>query len=577
MINSTVGLQHVLACLDDLQLGGRDVIEELLAQPASTRYVDVVVKLSLEADCLYYICASLLADGVTSARELTSVFDLVAYIARDYSTVFPAYAAYSDLSLQLAADFLDCFLHDSSAFGGDELQSALHIGCALCASASIRSGEQAIFKSYCDHVLSIAETVLRADGFAQEERTILARFVAFLDDISTRISRHDTRKDRPRIILESHGEMAPQAEPRSRSHAGESDCDTSDRKLVLAQALDELNSLVGLSSVKAEIRRLASFLEVQQERTRHGLKGSTQSLHFVFAGNPGTGKTTVARILARILFGFGILESDRVVECDRASLVGGYVGQTAIKTDEKVKEALDGVLFVDEAYSLSSNAQGSDFGPEAINTILKRMEDYRGRLVVIAAGYPREMATFLASNPGLESRFTRFITFEDYNPAELCQVFDRFCRTAEYELTAECMGALSVLFLVTNAFRDERFGNARFVRNVFEITVAKHSERLTAARGTFDKRELTTIDRADVPFEMVTVDDLKCVDTTALRWRTRCSGCGTTHIVRQEILGKRVKCKCGTRFAFPWNQLIPESISNVSDQVRRRISVKDAE
>ncbi len=251
----------------------------------------------------------------------------------------------------------------------------------------------------------------------------------------------------------------------------------------------ELDALVGLETVKEQVRALVAFLQVQALRKQGGLPEVATSQHLVFLGNPGTGKTTVARLLAQMYRAMGLLRRGHLVEVDRAGLVGQWVGSTALKTDRVIRRAVDGVLFIDEAYALASEHERLDFGPEAVETLLKRMEDLRERLIVIAAGYPRLMQRFLASNPGLRSRFAREIVFPDYSIEELLAITRGFVHEHEYELDEGTERTLSVIF--GGAPRGEGFGNARFARTIFEQAVNMHALRL--ARAGLEQPTLTEL------------------------------------------------------------------------------------
>ncbi|MBR3568596.1 MAG: DUF4236 domain-containing protein [Salinivirgaceae bacterium] len=262
------------------------------------------------------------------------------------------------------------------------------------------------------------------------------------------------------------------------------------------KAASELQKLIGLQSVKSEVETLTNFIKIQQSRAEKGLKATSVSYHCVFTGNPGTGKTTVARIVANIYKELGVLKKGHLVETDRSGLVAEYVGQTAVKTNKVIDSALDGVLFIDEAYSLVGGGQ-NDFGIEAISTLLKRMEDDRDRLVVILAGYSNEMQTFINANPGLQSRFNRYIEFPDYSADELAQIFEFNLTKNEYAITEEAKKTLNEYLNKVVATKDERFGNARFVRNLFEKTIERQANRL-AQEKQLTAEMLTTIELADL-------------------------------------------------------------------------------
>jgi hypothetical protein len=244
----------------------------------------------------------------------------------------------------------------------------------------------------------------------------------------------------------------------------------------LAELLAKLDALIGLTGVKDQVHRQVALLRVNQLREAKGLKSADVSRHLVFVGNPGTGKTTVARLVAGIYRALGILEKGTLVETDRSGLVAGYLGQTAIKTSEMMTKALGGLLFIDEAYSLAAD----QYGDEAIATLVKGMEDHRDDLVVIVAGYPDEMEYFIANNPGLESRFATTIGFPDYTTDELVKIFESFCTGADFTPTSECITKLRTL--IQSEPRDKGFGNGRLVRNLFEAALARQAWRLRDAK-----------------------------------------------------------------------------------------------
>ena len=255
--------------------------------------------------------------------------------------------------------------------------------------------------------------------------------------------------------------------------------DAEEKKPDFDELMAQLDSLVGLDDVKKDIKNLMNLVKVRRLRKENGLPIPPMSLHMVFMGNPGTGKTTVARIISGLYAAIGVLEKGQLIEVDRSGLVAGYVGQTALKTQEVIKSALGGVLFIDEAYSLASGGE-NDFGREAIETILKAMEDHRDELIVVVAGYDGPMEKFINSNPGLQSRFNKYFYFPDYNGEQLLYIFKGQCRKNGYALTEEAETEAKAMFEELYENRGENFGNGRDVRNVFEDTVVRQSNRVAA-------------------------------------------------------------------------------------------------
>lgn len=264
----------------------------------------------------------------------------------------------------------------------------------------------------------------------------------------------------------------------------------------LDKLLEQLEGLIGLAGVKKEVNTLINMIKIKKIRESRGMETADISKHLVFLGNPGTGKTTVARLLSMIYKQLGVLEKGQLVEVDRAGLVAGYVGQTALKTKKKIDEAMGGILFIDEAYTLAKG--GSDFGQEAIDTILKAMEDHRENLVVIVAGYSNPMNHFLDSNPGLRSRFNKIIFFDDYTEEELFSIFLSFCTPFGLKLSTEAEQSLHSYLDWLVQHKPENFANGRAIRNLFELSLSNQANRL-ADKAEITDEELNTLDQQDFP------------------------------------------------------------------------------
>lgn len=278
------------------------------------------------------------------------------------------------------------------------------------------------------------------------------------------------------------------------------DSETEEEKAAkLEELLENLNALTGLKSVKHQVTSLVNLVRVQKMRENQGMKTSDVSKHMVFMGNPGTGKTTVARMLAEIYKYLGVLRKGQLIEVDRSGLVRGYVGQTAARVQEVVEEALGGILFIDEAYTLTVNKGEGDFGQEAVDTLLKAMEDYRKDLIVIVAGYTDLMDRFLESNPGLRSRFSNFIHFDDYTADEMMEILRRNLREQEYKLSGDAEKKALMMLRERVADKPDNFANARDVRNFMEHAISNQASRIVKlANAKEDKEILGTIEAEDL-------------------------------------------------------------------------------
>ena len=327
-----------------------------------------------------------------------------------------------------------------------------------------------------------ASLVAKADGTVTAKESETLAFIMKLNDVSDGsnvrvIGSREDPSSKPRYEIPSFDDESQSGNPAKGADSTE-DLGRNNGRKALESVLQSLDELVGLEPVKKTVRDLTDFIRVQLKRKQVGLKVSPISYHCVFTGNPGTGKTTVARILADIYREMGVVKKGQLVETDRSGLVAEYIGQTAVKTNKIIDQALDGILFIDEAYSLVQGGD-KDFGREAISTLLKRMEDDRDRLVVVLAGYTEEMKDFIDSNPGLQSRFNRYIGFPDYTAEELASMFLRLTEKNQYTCNQDVRNSIVQIIEHAVAGKDRNFGNGRYVRNLFEKTIQRQAVRLS--------------------------------------------------------------------------------------------------
>lgn len=383
---------------------------------------------------------------------------------------------YLQLNVVLNADIIRTLLKDRNIEEG-EMSSSVSLGIAIFKNADSRLREKRYLQDGTDNIGDflysvyeiLGKEIMVADSKITEKEVVI--YTKYMN-----VFRETLKNDEYLYINAIDSKKKEEVKVK-----------TNEVNETVDELITKLNSLIGLDSVKQDVESLINLIQIRRIREKRGVPQPPISLHLVFSGNPGTGKTTVARLISKIYYKIGVLSKGQFVEIDRLGLVGGYVGQTAIKVKEVVDSAIGGVLFIDEAYSLTSNKDNNDYGKEAIDTLLKLMEDNRDDLIVIVAGYTNLMEEFLESNPGLKSRFNKYIYFEDYNPKELFEIYQKMCNDSKFTIDDEAKSFVKDFFKNRYENRTENFANARDVRNFFEKTIANQANRLAKIPNINDK------------------------------------------------------------------------------------------
>jgi hypothetical protein len=515
--------------------------------------IEETTLLSLFGCCVSRIIESIMADDVVMDDEVVLAHQLCRPIADLFAAHFDDYAPFTDLTVPMTREFFSTFQNDQRWFAGSPESEPDIVAGILCGAATVASGDQALMNGYELLFETVAMRILAVDGVTAEEEATFLRF-----------------KDHAKAIRELIDIHMRRQATKSRAPDPKRSIERSSSRLTFdmaSQALAELNALVGIAGVKKEVQRLMGQLTVQKARQKHNCRGSSQPLHFAFTGNPGTGKTTVARLLSKILYGWKVLTSPKTVEQDARKLLGISPADTALKIDAAFKAAAGGMLFLEEPYLLSrSAAQAASAGDEAMSMLVKRMQDCGSQTVVVLAGQSAPMAEFLTAHPDLKSLMTRSIHFDDYEVADLCRIFEKFAVDDEYALTPNARAYAFLHFSLVHERRDANFGNARVVRRCYEDALSFRTERLAAKSSAPTPEQLKLLEGADIMSSSLYESELRSRDVSSSKWEAECPGCHRTSQSGVANLGRRVTCKCGASFVFPWWNLVRSSIPGLTTQ-----------